>query len=446
MTADEPMTIFVAMPGTSLGEHANWTDIKAIKNDLYEPIAEALTDELGVEFVVQIEKDREASGPIHHTMFQEALEAPVYIADLTGANPNVYLELGVRWALRDHVTVLVSQDVEHDVRFNVAANRVVQYSNAYGQLIEARQKIVNMILNGLRTKNTDSPVRHGNTVLSISRAELEARDEELRQLRLERGDDLFAAAMDTDEPGLRIDLLKRVVAVNRSRADAHGQLGIALSDADRTDEAIDHLRQATHHQPDVAEWWRRLGVVQSRAREFDGAANSLQRAVELDPKDAEAHSILGGVHRRRARKAGSDLENLRKARDSYQEAARLDKHNLYPLANLRRLNVQLADDEKTRAEAVTDFAKLKALAEFVVGSEPTPWSRLDHAETLAFNGEADAALAELRTGMNELPPTNRARTAKTAMEPLEDMLAVGWLDASIADTLRRMIDEYKAHV
>ncbi|HEX8868745.1 MAG TPA: hypothetical protein VF821_24000, partial [Lentzea sp.] len=72
--------------------------------------------------------------------------------------------------------------------------------------------------------------------------------------------------------------------------------------------------------------------------------------------------------------------------------------------------------------------------------------RLDHAETLAFNGEHDAALAELRAGMSELKPANRARTAKTAVEPLEDMLAVGWLDPTIADTLREMADEYKTYL
>jgi hypothetical protein len=32
-------------------------------------------------------------------MFREAVDADVYIADLSGANANVYLEPGVRWAL-----------------------------------------------------------------------------------------------------------------------------------------------------------------------------------------------------------------------------------------------------------------------------------------------------------------------------------------------------------
>lgn len=50
--------------------------------------------------------DEYRPGNIHQSMFEEALRAPVYIADLTGLNANVYLELGVRWAVRDNVTVL----------------------------------------------------------------------------------------------------------------------------------------------------------------------------------------------------------------------------------------------------------------------------------------------------------------------------------------------------
>ncbi|NKE56167.1 tetratricopeptide repeat protein [Lentzea sp. PSKA42] len=444
MATDDPMTIFVAMPGTTLGEHAKWTDIKEIKRDLYQPIADALEAELGVKVRVQIEKDREAAGPIHNTMFGEALEAPIYIADLTGANPNVYLELGVRWALRDNVTVLVSQDVDHDVRFNVAHTRVVKYSNLYGQLNEARQTIVNMILHGLRTMNNDSPVRQGSGFVTIPRAELDERDAEISRLRQERGDELFAAAMDAENDDDRVDLLRRVLKANPTHANAHGELGRVFGAAGDDEKAIHHLDRATHLQPDAAEWWRELGVAQGRHGDLDGAARSLQKAVEHDPGDAETYANLGGVHRRRAR-LSDRVENLRKARDSYEAAARINKHDLYPLANVRRLNVLLADDEASRRAAATEFAKLKLLAEYVVGEEPTPWRRLDQAEALAFNGEKDAALEALRTGMSEFQPTRRARSATTAVEPLQEILAVGWLDEPVADALRAMIDEYQTH-
>ncbi len=107
-----PLVIFVAMPVSDMGLHATWIDTAAIKHHLYDPVAEQVAAALGAEVDLRIEKDKISQGAIHRSMFNEALQAPVYIADLTGANANVYLELGVRWALRDHVTVLVCQNIK----------------------------------------------------------------------------------------------------------------------------------------------------------------------------------------------------------------------------------------------------------------------------------------------------------------------------------------------
>ncbi|MEU3342772.1 hypothetical protein [Streptomyces sp. NPDC006668] len=88
--------IFVAMPGTSMGTHARWTDIAEIRRQLLEPVARLLSERLDCDTHLVIEKEKTSMGTIHRSMFQEAMDADVYIADLSGANPNVYLELGVR--------------------------------------------------------------------------------------------------------------------------------------------------------------------------------------------------------------------------------------------------------------------------------------------------------------------------------------------------------------
>lgn len=148
-TVGTPLVIFVAMPGTDLGPHATWRNTAEIKQYLYEPVANQVEAALGREVDLRIEKDKIGQGVIHRSMFNEALRAPVYIADLTGANANVYLELGVRWALRDRVTVLVCQNEEHDIKFNVSPSRAIRYGPTPSELESAREKIVRAILEGL---------------------------------------------------------------------------------------------------------------------------------------------------------------------------------------------------------------------------------------------------------------------------------------------------------
>jgi hypothetical protein len=143
------MVIFVAMPGTDMGLHATRHNTAEIKQYLYEPVADQVKAALGREVKLRIEKDKIGQGVIHRSMFNEAWQAPVYIVDLTGANPNVYLELGVRWTLRDRVTMLVCQDEKHDIKFNVAPSRYIPYGPESRELKSACEAIVRAILEGL---------------------------------------------------------------------------------------------------------------------------------------------------------------------------------------------------------------------------------------------------------------------------------------------------------
>ncbi|MGH3825130.1 MAG: RICIN domain-containing protein [Pseudonocardiaceae bacterium] len=192
-------------------------DTAAIKHHLYDPVAEQVAAALGTEVDLRIEKDKISQGLIHRSMFDEALQAPVYIADLTGANANVYLELGVRWALRDHVTVLVCQNINQDVKFNVAVNRVIHYGQNPTELESARKKIVAAILEGLESKRVDSPVRHG---LDVNKLHPEiARLRQERTVRHAPGDRLLRSLgghirtlVDRQKPRRRRVIVTSVIA------------------------------------------------------------------------------------------------------------------------------------------------------------------------------------------------------------------------------------------
>ena len=53
--------------------------------------------------------------------------ADVVVADLTGQNPNVYLEVGYAWA-KERPTILLVQDVA-DLRFDVQGQRCIIYDS-----------------------------------------------------------------------------------------------------------------------------------------------------------------------------------------------------------------------------------------------------------------------------------------------------------------------------
>jgi hypothetical protein len=60
--------------------------------------------------------------------------AKLIVADLTGANPNVYLEVGFAWALRIPTVLVI--DKAADLRFDVRGQRVIDYNGSIRSLEE----------------------------------------------------------------------------------------------------------------------------------------------------------------------------------------------------------------------------------------------------------------------------------------------------------------------
>ncbi len=67
------------------------------------------------------------SEPILRTIFREMCFAELIIADITGANPNVLIELGLALALKEKV-IIISQLIEN-VPFNIQHIRICSYQN-----------------------------------------------------------------------------------------------------------------------------------------------------------------------------------------------------------------------------------------------------------------------------------------------------------------------------
>ena len=387
---------------------------------------------LGREVQLTIEKDKTTPGVIHESMFAEARDADVYIADLTGANPNVYLELGVRWAVRDGVTILICQNVT-DLRFNVGANRAIIYKP--DRIVQAAKDIVQSIASGLTSDKTDSPVRLNSSLVTVDTREIEKLKEKILELTSARGDDLLRAGLATPNLKERLAHLKNANRANPASTDVLLELGKterALSDYAA---AIEAFRAAIRLNPGKAVLHRELGVTLSKSKQVSEAIASLQEAVRLGPKDAEAWSNLGGAQRRMGMSgapATFDVDSLLRSRESYSQAHSLNKYDLYSGLNICRIDLLLSKwYPERRLEAKNGFTKQIHLSRFAVEEDPKDYSRrFDLVDTLLFSDrQADASIA-CDEAIDLVPVEARKDVFPSVIGPLESFVTAGVLDNS----------------
>jgi Flp pilus assembly protein TadD len=258
-----------------------------------------------------------------------------------------------------------------------------------------------MIANGLDRGHVDSPIRDSLGLITVGREEHEALVAEVTRLRAERGDELFAAAMATSGAD-RIDLLRRTIAVNPVRADAHGELGRACSAAGNHGDAVTHLATAVLRDPDSSRWRRELGLAQASAGDLDAATASLRAAVAHDPADADSHGALGDVCRQKAR-AHHDHTCLAEARDAYRAANQITSDNTTWLVHEAHLDVLLSGNKTERAAAVAGFHDLSRYVKYLISRKPDPSNQV---ELLRF------------------------------------MLTIEWLPGDVADALRALVAKH----
>lgn len=444
------LRIFVAMPGSTMGTTAEWPHIPAIKRNLLEPVAERIGQRIGRPTVLVIEKEKTATGAIHRSMFSEALDADVYIADLSGANANVYLELGVRWALRDGVTIPICQNVS-DVRYNASSSRVIPYGPMPDELEDSIRQITEAAVTGLQNpQRVDSPVRDGADFMLVSRTSHESLQAEVRRLREQQAEDLITAARGEPSLAHRTSLLQEAVARNPASSQAHFELGALRRKEGRYAEAEDLLRISVRLKDSFAPAWRELGVTLSKMGASDEAAiDAFDRAVALDDRDSETWATLGGLHRRLARtehRPGSfDVIQLERSLSCYKKAGKLSGNKPYPLMNVARLELILAGVRRTDTASVLDrFRQLELLAKFEAQNTGwgDPWALFDLADTMLLTGRREEGLTELRKAIALIPQEEQEAVLASVIGPLEDVLAInGLLSPEAHDAVHQAIEE-----
>ncbi len=90
------------------------------------------------------------SGDITQSIIRHLAHSHITIIDLTGRNPNVFFELGVRFALKRNGTILLTQN-RAEVPFNIQQFRVVEYDAQFDGIALSIERLTSAIAMALKT-------------------------------------------------------------------------------------------------------------------------------------------------------------------------------------------------------------------------------------------------------------------------------------------------------
>ena len=139
--------VFVLMP---FGSHGEYQGGNVESNFIFDEIIKpGIIMALNTNCTIEREVNKYEGGLITSSIVQNVIMADIVIVDVSGWNPNVFLELGIRYALRNKVTIVIAQKGTV-IPFDMKGYRLIFYDRFIPS--EAREKIKCFIETGLSSK------------------------------------------------------------------------------------------------------------------------------------------------------------------------------------------------------------------------------------------------------------------------------------------------------
>ena len=441
---------FVLMPfGRRADERGRMADFDIIYQQIIAPSIIAA----GME---PMRADQEQmGGAIHKAMFEQLLLSEYAVADVTGANPNVFYELGIRHATRPRSTVILFAEGTA-LPFDVAILRGVPYvTDSQGMPVEPERHVALIAerLNEARQDTSDdSPLfqlLHGMPRISLDRERMDSfrgRMEELKNLRAQLGlacrTGKRALQALTQDPGLG------------NLADIDPGFVVALFISYGEVRAYDDMIEFYARMPRSLRRGRavqeRLSLAYMRLKMHDKAERVLRRLLEEAGPSSEAHGLLGNLYTDRWEALRNDQKRafqasgfLRRAIEEYVEGFMVDWRDPFPGNNAimlmeihgppfeqqrDELLPVVAFSAKRRAEIQKDFWGHGNLLQMAVITRNKSAAEEAAGQALAtYNGEwqAETAAHNLR-----LLREHRARQG-------EDVAWIGQIEMALVEAERR---------
>jgi hypothetical protein len=388
---------FVLMPfGKKAISSGSTVDFDAVYHDLIAPAIEAA----GME---ALRADQEVSGGvIHKPMYERLILCDFAVADLTGANANVFYELGLRHGVRPATTVLLYAGSER-MPFDVAPLRALPYQlSADGKPTEvegARQALCKLLEAAKAARgeeSTDSPVFQlveGYTAPDIARLKTDVFRDRAHYAA-------EARKQLVDARRLGKDALNKVAGELGEVQDLESGVVIdlflsyrALSDWQAMVDVAARMSAPLARSVLVRE---QLGFALNRLGRGDEAEVLLAELIAERGASSETNGLLGRVYKDRweeARKANELLKAngwLRKAIDTYLQGFEADWRDAYPGINAVTLMELKNPPDPRRHELlpVVSYAVKRRLA----NGTPDYWEHATLLELAVLQKDEEAAM------------------------------------------------------
>lgn len=236
----EKMVCGIIMPISAIDgcTESHWTDVfdilsEAIEDSGFDPNLVSNADDVGI---------------IHKRIIQNLYDNPIVVCDVSGKNPNVMFELGMRLAF-DKPTIIVKDD-KTSYSFDTSSIEHLEYPRdlRFSRIIEFKEKLTEKIKATHEKATSDTSyttfLKHFGefTVAKLDKKEVSGQEyiiDELRSLRVAmRRLEINQSPRDPDSPRIRRPRVSGDITVCMGRSSAA--------------EVADAMKKASEH-PDVRE-------------------------------------------------------------------------------------------------------------------------------------------------------------------------------------------------
>jgi tetratricopeptide (TPR) repeat protein len=350
------------------------------------------------------------TGDIKQEMFDYLEYSRFALADISGLNPNVMYELGVRHRAREAGTAIFRQS-GLPLPFDINSIKAFPYDYEPAEEAGKARELITRVLSGSLLRNRiDSPVR-----IALREQRESGKIDEL----LKQAED---AIRKVDFNGA-MDLYRQAVAIAPNNPLPRMRLGLLCRDRGVWDEALEQFTRATEIAPNYGEAWRERGIVENKVaavakRPLNGdpapGEGSLRRAVAINDRDFDAYASLGGVLKRAGR--------LDQSRDAYDKSQQVSGGHPYPLLNALKLRAALGGKLGLAGPDKIALARAQRFREGQAQQNPpfdSPWCFFDLAEIKLYRGDAKGFLDTATRGFEH---TEHDWQGKTFVDSLRLLL------------------------